>query len=114
MAENEEIVQVKKAELEMLIQQKNEQDKEIAILKNSIIKLMEILGIAENGVMNKKILTGEEPFMGPLLGSLGHITRLMVQSEMPIVGKRAAKEIEEKFHFIKELLPVIEKYSKAS
>ncbi|MBS1647364.1 MAG: hypothetical protein JST67_08485 [Bacteroidetes bacterium] len=109
-------IEIEKQELETLIKVNEDFKQEIEILKESVIKIMDVMGLIdkETGKMREEIASGEESFVPSMLKSLGDIITLLTKSQMPkfFGGEKAKDELLEKFSFIKKMLPIINKHAK--
>jgi hypothetical protein len=103
-------------EFEGLISQLEEAKKEKEALYNIALNIMKLMGLIDPATNKLKadIASGEESFFPNILQALREVVALLLKAQMPkwAGGESAEKEIQEKFYFIKELMPLIEKYGK--
>ena len=64
-----------------------------------------------NGELKAELISGEESVFSLLLTSLSDIIGLITKSKMPIIGKRYEKKLEEQFSFVKDIVPLVQKYA---
>lgn len=82
-------------------------------LRNVVVSILKLLGIWDektNSVKNS-IKTGQESYLPSILKGLGDVTMLAGQAQIPVIGKKAEAKLLEKFHFLKNLIPIIEKHA---
>lgn len=98
-----------------LQQELKEAQDERAILKKSVIKIMDLMGLIDpaTGKMKEEIASGEESFVPGMLKALGDVVMLLTKSSAPKMfgGDKAKAQLVEKFDFIAALLPIINKYN---
>jgi hypothetical protein len=99
-----------------LLNQLDEANAERKILKSSVIKIMDLLGLIdkETGGLKQEIVSGEESFVPSMLKALGDVVSMLTKSSVPSWmggGDKAKQALADKFYFIQELLPIINKYS---
>ena len=107
-----EIVQVKKEQLDKLIEQNQQQKQEIKELYDGTIKLLDVLGLVENNKIKPEYFNGEQNPIPDILKSASSIMMLATQANIPGLGKKAEAKLVEKFSFFKQLIPIFEKYGK--
>lgn len=110
-------IEIERERLTTLLNQLDEADQERQILKGATIKIMSLMGLInpETGTMKEEIASGEESFIPGMLKSLSDVVALLTKSNLPAFmggGDKAKDALAEKFGFIKELLPIINKYGK--
>lgn len=110
--ENVKMIQVPEQELQDLLKQNKDFKADKEVLHDCIVKIMDLLGIVDpaTGKVKEEIVSGEESFIPSLLKSVGDLMSLMTQSTIPLIGKKAKVKLEEKFDFIKTLIPIIQKH----
>ncbi len=108
---------VKKPELDETIrlikQYKSEnatQKQEIDALKDTVIDVIKLLGLYDpvTKTIKAEVREGKGVF-GPIIKSIKDISFLLVQAKMGFPNAEA--EILEKFAFIKNVLPLVDKYA---
>lgn len=109
-------IEIEEEKLKMLLEQNEEYKKEHAILKNSAVSIMGMFGIMDQNTqkMKPEIASGEQSFIPGMLKSLGDLTALLMKANAPRWmggGKQAEEELAQKFSFIKDLLPIINKHA---
>ena len=109
-------IQIEKEKLNFLLTQFEESQAEQKILKNAAIKIMSLMGLIdpETNKMKPEIASGEENFIPGMLKSLTDVVALLTKSNLPGFmggGDKAKQQLAEKFDFIKELLPIINKHA---
>lgn len=87
---------------------------DILDMQEVIVLFLDTLGVMDP--KNKKqilpeIVSGEEKPIPYILKAIGDVTSLMIQAQVPIVGKSAEKRLAEKFSFIPKIIPLVKKYS---
>lgn len=89
-----------------------EKEQDIAALINITRGILGILGLIDErtGKVKEEYLSGEENVLEPILASIPEIMGLLTQVKLPIIGKRAEEKLEKKFAFVKQIVPIIEKY----
>jgi hypothetical protein len=104
---------VENEQLKRLIDDLKEGKKDINELKNCIMSLLGVLGLLNEAGTNIKesIKTGEESYFKHILKALGETMALLGQAQIPVIGKKAEAKLLEKFHFVKTIIPTIEKYA---
>lgn len=113
MNDSEEIILELKAKMLALIQENNEQKAEIAEIIKLIRQIIGVLGLLdETGeAIKPELVSGEESVFTLLLGSLSDIMGLITKTKMPIIGKKYEAKLEEKFAFVKDIVPIVQKYA---
>lgn len=93
-----------------------EANKERQILIKIAYSIMDLFGFIDNetGKMKPEIISGEESFIPGMLKSLGDVTTLLMSAKTPFKSMRekAEQKLAEKFSFVKDLIPLLQKYSK--
>lgn len=86
---------------------------DVAELRNVVISILKLLGIWDDktNAVKAAIKSGEESYLPNILKGLGEVTMLAGQAQIPVIGKKAEQKLVEKFHFLKNLIPIIEKHS---
>lgn len=111
---------VKTAKLHDLIGQTKEMKADIGTLIEVVQGVVSVLGLTDPATgkikpeyLRKDPVTGkvEENPMPAILKALGSFMSLSTQASIPVLGKRAEREMNEKFAFIDKLLPALEKYA---
>lgn len=89
--------------------------KEIAEVINLVRRIIGVLGLLDEktNAIKPELLSGEESPLGLLMEALSGIVALITKSKMPVIGKKYEKELEEKFAFVKDIVPIVEKYATA-
>ena len=121
---NKEVVPVSKQQLRQLLDQKKALEKENLELKtdiNHFLKIIKgflhVIGLAnEKGQVHTKYLKSEEEGgenpMPVILKSVGGVVSDMTTSQIPgRLGRRAKEKVAEKFSFIQDVEPLVEKYA---
>lgn len=109
----EETVPVPKSLLEAMVKQGEETRIETEILYNTCISIMALLGLVDSdGRVKSEVLSGEESWLPCVLKGAKDIVSLLLQMKIPGIGKKAEAELIEKFKFLKEVMPLVEKYGK--
>lgn len=82
-----------------------EYEHDLTELKNAITGILSVLGILdpETNAIKSSIQSGEESYMKHMAKAMTNIVLLMTTGQ--------TKKLEEKFHFIKSVLPVVNKYA---
>jgi hypothetical protein len=94
-----------KYELVAIIQSQNA---DIATLKDCVISITDVLGLYDSkaGSLKKEVKEGN--YLKPIIKSLGEVMGMLTMSKM---GFGDDKALLKKFEFIKNVLPLIEKYA---
>lgn len=108
---------VKKPELEETIRlikhykaENQTQKLEIDALKDVVVDVIKLLGLYDEKTKSIKAEVREgKGFIMPIIKSLKDVGFLLAQSKMGFPG--AEKELLEKFAFIKNILPLVDKYA---
>jgi hypothetical protein len=104
-------MEVTEEEFERLTAENATYKKEVSDLRDVVIGVCNVLGLSdENGKVKQEVLSGEENVMPLVLKSASGIVSSMMLAKAPGMGARKEKELAEKFHFIKKLVPIIDKY----
>lgn len=90
-----------------------ENEADVAELKNVVVSILQLLGIwdEKTNAVKASIKSGDESYLPSILKGLGDVIALAGQAQIPIIGKKAEARLVEKFHFLKNLIPIIEKHS---
>lgn len=101
-------------QLKNLLYEVKEGKKDIGEMKNCIMALLAVLGLLdESGTQIKEsIKSGEEGYFKHILKALGETMALLGQAQIPVIGKKAEAKLLEKFHFVKTIIPIIEKHGR--
>ncbi len=85
-----------------------ENEKDIAVLKDCVISITDVLGLYDQktGSLKKEVKEGN--YLKPIIKSLGEVMGMLTMSKM---GFGDDKALLKKFEFIKNVLPLIEKYA---
>ncbi len=83
-------------------------EKDIAVLKDCVISITDVLGLYDQktGSLKKEVKDGN--YLKPIIKSLGEVMGMLTMSKM---GFGDDKVLLKKFEFIKNVLPLIEKYA---
>lgn len=83
-----------------------EYEADLTELKNAITGILSVLGILdpETNAIKSAIQSGEESYMKHMAKAMTNIVLWMTTGQ--------TKKLEEKFHFIKSVLPIVNKYAK--
>jgi hypothetical protein len=113
MNEQEKTIQqlnTKIAELEKI---NGELQSEISEVIKLVRQIIGVLGLLDaNGTSIKpELLSGEDSVFSLLLNSLSDIIGLITKSKLPIIGQRYEKKLEEQFAFVKDIVPIVQKYA---
>jgi hypothetical protein len=109
-------IEIEESKLTDLLNKLDDANAERKILKSSVIKIMDLLGLIdkETGGLKEDIASGEESFVPSMLKALGDVVSMLTKSSLPSFmggGDKAKQALTDKFYFIQELLPIINKYS---
>lgn len=105
-----EEIKIPKQQLTELLNKLEEKDAELKALYNGSIKVMELVGLAENGKIKAECFEeGANPIPEVIKGG-SSIMSLVMQSQTPFIGKKAEAKLTEKFSFFKDLIPLFIKY----
>lgn len=109
------LINIPMDEYKDLLKNLKESEEERAVLKASVIKIMELMGLIDpaTGKMKEEIASGEESFIPGMLKALSDVVSLLTKSSVPSWmggGAKAKKQLADKFDFIAPLLPIINKY----
>lgn len=105
-------IEIEQEQLDTLLSRIEEQNADIKKLYDGSMKILELLGLAENGLAKTECFTGEENAMPNIIKGAGSLFTLLTQSQIPIMGKRAEAKLVEKFSFFATMVPIFEKYGK--
>jgi hypothetical protein len=99
----------------LLLQQKNKEIQDLQLdigkTKDCLIQVMEVIGLAKNGIIDESIITGKGKWLPKVLNAGTSIFLKMQQAKMPGIGAMARKEITQKFAFLDVLKPMLAKYN---
>lgn len=107
----ESLIAVPSEHLEKLMEQNLEMKEDAKLLYETIIKVLESVGLADNGIIKKQAFETGGSALKQLLKEVPEIIRLGLQASVPRMGEGAKKELTERFGYVSELLPIINKYS---
>lgn len=108
-----ETITIHKEQLNSLLTQLDDANNERKVLKSSVMQIMDFIGLIDKntGTLKEEIASGEESFIPSMLKALGDVMGLLTKSSMPFsLGKKAKEDLANKFAFIQDLLPIINKY----
>lgn len=105
-------IEVEEEQIKLLLSEIKEKDIEIKQLYDASIKILEMLGLAENGLAKTACFNGDENAMPHILKGAGSLFTLLTQSQIPVIGRKAEEKLAAKFEFFGKLVPVFEKYGK--
>ena len=96
--------------IEQLTAKLNEKDSDLEEMKKVIISVLDLLGLLDETktTIRAEIQSGEESYFKYILKALNSTIMLITKAQF---SKGAQAELEQKFSFIKNLLPVINKYA---
>lgn len=99
-------------ELSQLLNENEELKNEIAEIIKLVRQIIGVLGLldASGKSIKPELLSGQESVFSLLLSSLSDIIGLITKSKMPLIGHRYEKKLEEQFSFVKEIVPIVQKY----
>lgn len=82
-------------------------------LKKVIISILTILGIwdEKTNAIKATLKSGEDGYIPTILKGVGDIMALAAQSQVPLIGKKAEKKLHEKFSFLENFIPLMEKHT---
>lgn len=104
-------IEVPESQLTQLIEKNEELKKDVKQLYDGCIKILELLGLAEDGRFKSECFGPDSDNPLPqVLKSAGSIMLLAGQAGVPILGKQAEKKLLEKFGFFNPLIPTFLKY----
>lgn len=105
-------IEIEKAELNELLRQNEELKADFMALRGGVIKIMDFMGLIDPKTQGIKaeIESGEESFVPGMIKSLGNLTVMLAKASTPFVGVKAKEELGQKFIFIHELIPLINKH----
>lgn len=116
---HEKIAHVTEVSLEQLIGKVEDYEKDVADLVYVIESVIKFLGLTDEktGKLRQEYYEneetgekGESPLPAVLSSAIGLVS-LMTQAQVPVLGRAAKKEFEQKFSFIEKLLPLLKKYT---
>lgn len=105
-----EQITISKDKLNSLLDKIDEKEAEIQALYNGSIKVMELVGLAENGKIKSECFEEGANAIGEVIKGGSSIMSLVMQSQTPFIGKKAEAKLMEKFSFFKDLIPLFIKY----
>ena len=110
--ENEDYLLCPEKQLEGLLKRLEDYKNDINELHNCISSVLDVMGIydPETKDIKKAIKTGEESYFKYILRALKDTVVLLTQSKMGL--KSSEKELLQKFAFIKNIIPLIEKHGR--
>jgi hypothetical protein len=110
-------IAIDRDKLKTLLANSENQKNEIAALKAEIrelydgsINILSIIGLADNGMIKKEAFEEGGNALPEILKGASNIMGLVVQAQVPVIGKNAEKKLLEKFGFFSKLLPIFLKY----
>jgi hypothetical protein len=104
IAENDIII----AEKDMIL---SKYETEIIMTKDIIVKILEVIGLAKNGIIDQSIVTGQGNWLTKVLAAGSSVFFTMQQAKIPGIGAKARLEITEKFAFLEVLKPMLARYN---
>lgn len=109
--EKGKMITIEESKLIALMDENEDYKKDVEDLLKVAKGICNVLGLTdENGNVKKSFLDNTESPMPSILKAVMSTGTLMAQASMPIIGKKAEKEIALKFEFIKYLTPILEKH----
>lgn len=108
--EASEMMQIEAKKLQSLLATKMRLEADVKTLYYGCMSILAILGIAEDGKLKPECFGPDANPLPEVIREGGHILSLAIQSQVPIIGKKAEAKLQEKFKFYNELLPVFEFY----
>lgn len=101
-----------KTQLDSLLNILADYKKDIAELHTCIVAVLDLMGLYDHQTHDIKegIKTGKDSYFKYILRALGDVVSLLTQAKLGFKG--AEQEILEKFAFIKNILPLIEKHGR--
>lgn len=113
MSEQEKTDAKLQAKILELEKENNELKSEITEIIKLVREIIGVLGfLDENGKSIKpELLSGDKSVFSLLLISLSDIIGLITKSKMAVIGTRYEKKLEEKFSFVKDIVPIVQKYA---
>ena len=108
-----EFVLVPKKAAETVFEQNKVYKLEVEKLKNMTMSILKLLNLnnEKTGTIKQSIQSGEEGYFKHILKGLNKVVGLLVQAQF---SKSAQKELEETFAFIKNIIPIANKYANTS
>lgn len=105
---------VEKQKIENLLNKIEDYKQDITGLKNCVFDILRLLGVFDEntGTIKETIKKGEESYFNHILKSLSEVVALLGQAQIPVIGKKAEAKLLQKFHFVKTIIPLIEKHGK--
>ncbi len=103
-------IAINKESLKALLDQNESQKAEIRALYDGSIKVMELIGLAESGQIKSEAFEDGGNALPEILKGASSIMGLVMQAQVPVIGKKAEAKLVEKFSFFKDLIPVFVKY----
>lgn len=113
MNEDKQLIQDLKIKILSLEMENKELKGEISEIIKLIRQIIGVLGLMdETGESIKpELISGEESVFSLLLGSLSDIMGLITKTKMPIIGKKYEAKLEAQFAFVKDIVPIVQKYA---
>lgn len=113
MKENEMLVEQLRAKILALEAENNELKSEISEIIKLIRQIIGVLGLMDKTgeAIKPELISGEESVFSLLLDSLSDIMGLITKTKMPIIGKKYEAKLEAKFAFVKDIVPIVQKYA---
>lgn len=106
-----ETVNIPKAEYDKLIADKKQADQDVNDLKEVVMGVMGVLGLAENGKPIPELFEEEPEIVGPCIKGITSVSTMMMKTKLPgPMGSRAEKELAQTFHFIKLIPPLLKRH----
>lgn len=104
-------------ELDAILSENAEFKQDNETLKRVAFGIMKILNLVdENGKPKPELMTKDEEekenVMPHILKGIGDTMALLTQASIPVLGRSAKKKLAERFAFITEFIPIIEKHGK--
>jgi hypothetical protein len=110
---DENFVLVPKSAMERITIERKEYKAEIKELKNMVMSILSLLNLLDpdTGKIRQTVQNGDEGYLKYILKGLNKIVSLLVQAQF---SKAAQKSLEETFAFIKNIIPIANKYAQTS
>ena len=97
---------------ENLVKEKLVAEAERKALFGLALNICDVLGVLdENKKIRAGIVNGEDNVLKYVLGSLTGLMSDFATAQIPGVGRKAKERIEQRFAFLKEIVPIIQKYA---
>jgi hypothetical protein len=110
--ETPKMITVPEERLEFLLNDIEEKKREIKQLYDASIKILELIGLANDGMVKSECFNGDENAMPHIIKGAGSLFSMLTKSQIPVIGKTYEAQLQEKFSFFAPLIPVFEKYGK--